>query len=403
MKERQFGDVGVEAKSCGIADEIASPADFWAAECKKSVWPQSASGADELRVVDLFSGCGGLSLGALLAATQLGLRLKVALAADIWRDAFDVYRHNFSRFLETGLTLDLSDFVSDAGSLFLSEMGRDIASSVGRVDVMVAGPPCQGNSNLNNSSRRDDPRNLLYTIPVAFGIYVRAKIIVIENVPSVVHGRDHVVQSAFEVLTSQGYTVTEVLMNAQDIGLPQTRKRHVLVASRVHNSVQLADALDVVARRKFDVPLWPFIDDLEFEADVLDDLMTRRTKVSAENMRRMAYLFDAEAFDLPNGLRPACHRDREHSYISMYGRLRRERPAQTITSGFGSMGQGRFVHPTQRRMITAHEAARIQGFPDYFKFAPVAKLTALREMIGNAVAPPMAGVLLKLLLESAES
>ncbi|MCY1248744.1 putative BsuMI modification methylase subunit YdiO [compost metagenome] len=83
----------------------------------------------------------------------------------------------------------------------------------------------------------------------------------------------------------------------------------------------------------------------------------------------------------------------------MYGRLNPNLPAQTITSGYGSMGQGRFVHPTQRRMITSHEAARIQGFPDYFRFEPVSKLTALREMIGNAVAPPVAATLLVQLLD----
>ena len=72
----------------------------------------------------------------------------------------------------------------------------------------------------------------------------------------------------------------------------------------------------------------------------------------------------------------------------MYGRMYWDRLAQTITSGFGSMGQGRFVHPRRRRTITAHEAARLQGFPDFFDFTSVNKITALREMIGNAV-PPM--------------
>jgi DNA (cytosine-5)-methyltransferase 1 len=68
----------------------------------------------------------------------------------------------------------------------------------------------------------------------------------------------------------------------------------------------------------------------------------------------------------------------------MYGRLKPHEPAQTITSGFGSPGQGRFVHPTQLRTLTPHEAARLQFFPDFFDFSLAKKKTALASMIGNA-------------------
>ena len=71
----------------------------------------------------------------------------------------------------------------------------------------------------------------------------------------------------------------------------------------------------------------------------------------------------------------------------MYGRLRWDQPAQTITTGFGSMGQGRYVHPARRRTITPHEAARLQTFPDTFDFGDVTSRKALAKMIGNAVPP----------------
>jgi DNA (cytosine-5)-methyltransferase 1 len=379
-----------------------SPSAYWAAECRKSTFLDPAIGARELRVVDLFSGCGGLSLGALIASRELGRRLKVALAADVWNAALDVYRANFSNLLETSTSQDLSAFLTDRGDVTLSKVGREVARVVGSVDVVLAGPPCQGNSDLNNSSRRDDPRNLLYAVPVAFGIHVGAKIIIVENVPPVVHSRIGVVATAFEDLVQAGYAVHEFVANALNVGLAQTRKRHVLIASKVHSKEQIARALYPISHRPSDPVLWDFIHDLEFEAAVAGDLLTQRSKLSSENVRRIDYLFDADVFDLPNALRPACHRDREHSYVSMYGRLRRDLPAQTITGGFGSMGQGRFVHPTQRRMLTCHEAARVQGFPDYFKFCDVTKVTALREMIGNAVAPPVAAAIIKLLIESSE-
>ncbi len=89
---------------------------------------------------------------------------------------------------------------------------------------------------------------------------------------------------------------------------------------------------------------------------------------SAENAKRIHFLFENGLYDLPNARRPACHKDGNHSYVSMYGRLRWTLPAQTITTGFGSMGQGRFVHPGRRRTLTPHEAARLQTFPDWFQF-----------------------------------
>lgn len=382
-------------------ERTSDAADYWIAECKKRRPPIGDSALPSLRIADLFSGCGGLTLGAAIACQQLGHRLEIAVAADCWRDAIEVYESNFSAALArhaTALVEDLSTFVPEPGAIELSERGTEIADAAGVVDVVLAGPPCQGHSDLNNSSRRDDPRNSLYTIPVAFGLHTKAKLILIENVPTVVHSTDGVVDSALDVLGKEGYAVAEYVADAQDFGLPQTRKRHLLIASKLHSKEALSALLQRIPPRKKDVALWSFIEDLENEPESPDNLLTKRSKISPDNVSRIDYLFNSNVFDLPNALRPSCHRDKTHSYVSMYGRLRPNLPAPTITSGFGSMGQGRFVHPTQRRMITPHEAARIQGFPDYFKFSAAKKLTAVREMIGNAVAPPVAAVLLNLLL-----
>jgi DNA (cytosine-5)-methyltransferase 1 len=102
---------------------------------------------------------------------------------------------------------------------------------------------------------------------------------------------------------------------------------------------------------------------------------------------------------VPNSRRTKCYHD-EHSYKSMYGRLRWNEPAQTITSGSSSIGQGRYMHPDQSRALTAHEAARIQGFPDYFSFLGVSHRTALATIIGNAVPPHMIREILGILLRS---
>jgi DNA mismatch endonuclease Vsr len=115
---------------------------------------------------------------------------------------------------------------------------------------------------------------------------------------------------------------------------------------------------------------------------------------NADNVSRIKWLFEHRKHDLPNALRPDCHHS-EHSYVSMYGRLDWDEPAQTVTTGFGSMGQGRYVHPARRRTLTPHEAARLQMIPDFWNFGAVRKRGSLATLIGNAVPPILATALLE--------
>ncbi|HXF51322.1 MAG TPA: DNA cytosine methyltransferase [Dehalococcoidia bacterium] len=121
--------------------------------------------------------------------------------------------------------------------------------------------------------------------------------------------------------------------------------------------------------------------------------MDTPSRLSEENRARIAYLFDNGAFDLPNEVRPACHRN-GHTYPSVYGRLRWNEPAGTITTGFVSPGRGRFIHPSEPRTLTPHEAARLQTFPDFFRFVlsdnnPPTR-AQVTKWIGGAV-PPLLG------------
>jgi site-specific DNA-cytosine methylase len=120
---------------------------------------------------------------------------------------------------------------------------------------------------------------------------------------------------------------------------------------------------------------------LDVESDSTFDTGSER---SEENRRRMAYLFVHGVYNLPNKNRPVCHKNGGHSYLSVYGRLRWNQLAQTITTGFGSMGQGRYVHPQRRRTITPHEAARLQTFPDWFDFGDRTKAANSRALMAGA-------------------
>ena len=118
-----------------------------------------------------------------------------------------------------------------------------------------------------------------------------------------------------------------------------------------------------------------------------------KANISAVNEERIRYLFDNDEYDLPNNLRPVCHQDGNHSYNAIYGRLRYDQPAQTITTGFPSPGQGRYIHPSRQRTLTPHEAARLQFFPDFFDFTAAPSRTALKVMIGNAVSVKLSYIL----------
>ena len=113
--------------------------------------------------------------------------------------------------------------------------------------------------------------------------------------------------------------------------------------------------------------------------------------LSDDNRRRVEYLFDNDLHELPNDQRPECHQNGT-SYRSVYGRMRADKPAPTITGGFLSPGRGRFTHPTEPRALTPREAARIQGFPDTYSFSlPQGEpgRTHLARWIGNAVPMPL--------------
>lgn len=375
-----------------------APLANWAKIVKQKKQPDFASGKD-IKVVDLFAGCGGLSLGTALAARHLNRKPRFMLAADSWDAALDIYRRNMSSLAEEVKSVDISDFVTHPGSISLSATGKSFADKTGELDLLVAGPPCQGHSDLNNSSRRNDPRNLLYTIPVAFGIETRSKVIIIENVPTVIHSTEGIVDASLNALKTRGYAVSEILADAQSVGLAQKRRRHLLIASRIHKEAELENILSRFTSPAADTSILSFIGDLEDEPEDRQRITTKRTKISPDNKRRLDYLFDNALYDLPNELRPPCHRDKNHSYVSMYGRMNMNAPAQTITSGFGSMGQGRYIHPTRRRLITAHEAARIQGFPDFFSFESENSISAVRKFIANAVPPPLAAELIAALFK----
>lgn len=347
-------------------------------------WPRS-KGPSVLRVVDAFSGCGGMSLGAWEGARRVNSKVEIALAIDSNKAALGVLSNNFSAASAAAICGDIREFIPGCPGDPVPSSLRALVNRVGEVDLFLAGPPCQGHSDLNNRSRRVDPRNELYISAIRSVSVFKPKVAIIENVPAVIHDRARHVHNAAKILGNLGYEVFQTVVTMTDFGVPQSRKRHVTIASRIHSRQSLI--MSVAPLSSPAIAISEYLNDIVDEENLGRGIFFSVARTSEQNRKRMTWLFENDEYDLPDRLRPPCHRDRAHTYRSMYGRLNWNRPAQTITSGFGSMGQGRFVHPLRPRTLTCHEAARIQGFPDFFSFESVKSLTALRDMIGNAVPP----------------
>lgn len=360
---------------------------------RKEPAPGSFSAA--LRVVDLFCGCGGMSLGLKEAARRAKLDLEVRLAVDTERHALDVYETNFERAPTRG---------DDIATLFPGMVGdpittpeKKLGSETGAVHVLVGGPPCQGHSDLNNHTRRRDPKNALYLRMARATEVLLPSVVVIENVPPVQWDSENVVEATVNALEKLEYSVDTRVLHLMKLGVPQTRRRFILLAAK-DGLFDPAEVLDTVEEVEFELRdvRWA-IDDLRKVERILE--IDKVSRMSADNKRRVRHLFKKGRYDLPNEERPPCHRDKDHTYNAVYGRLRWNRPAPTITTGFTSMGQGRYVHPSQMRTLTPHEAARLQTFPDWFDWGE-ARRTDLSTMIGNAVPPLMMVRLGELLLPS---
>jgi DNA (cytosine-5)-methyltransferase 1 len=341
-------------------------------------WPNLAEGAAAVRAADLFSGCGLMTLGAWEACRAIGKQLKPLVALDYDESAAAVYGQNFPRSLL--ITEKIEKILNGAIAERPTPAERNFIKRVEQIELLLAGPPCQGHSNLNNHTRGDDPKNRLYDRVARFSELFSPTHVVVENVPAVLNDRGRVVDKTVAAFMRLGYSVDHAVVDLATLGVPQRRRRHVLLAS-----LKRTPDINVTMsryRRPVRTVRWAISD---IESVTSQSVLDEPAKATAVNQKRIDYLFRHNRYDLPDHMRPDCHRLRQHKYKSVYGRLAWDSPAQTITSGFTCMGQGRYVHPRQKRTLTPHEAARLQFIPDFFAFPGDLTRTALAGMIGNAV------------------
>ena len=168
----------------------------------------------------------------------------------------------------------------DAAFVYQPEiLDPHLAEAVHGIDLVMAGPPCQGHSNLNNRTRRVDRRNTLYLTVPAFAVACGARMAIIENVPEVELDDYRVVETALQLFESAGYAVSCGTLRADAMGWPQTRRRSFLTARRDTAPIPLADIADVLQDHEPRTLEWVIGDLVDLHSD---EIMDRTSEMSAE-------------------------------------------------------------------------------------------------------------------------
>jgi DNA (cytosine-5)-methyltransferase 1 len=322
-------------------------------------------------LIDLFSGCGALSLGFVRSSSISNVRYVPRLAIDLSEPAIGSYKRNFPTATVIAGSVDAFPWAQ-----FESE----------NPCVIVGGPPCQGFSQHTKRSGYEDPRNSLVGAFAAAVLEVRPMAFILENVPGVQDPEYGVWEAAVQLLKQDGYRVSAMTLNASAYGVPQSRVRTFMCGvqrpalpvapPRPTHGVGLLP-LKTVRHAILDLP------PLESGQASIDPLHASPSydRISIERFYHIPPDGGSRT-DLPEHLRLECHKA-DVGYKDVYGRMHWDRPAPTITRGCLRPSKGRFTHPEQHRGITLREAARLQDFPDDFAFSGTNQDIA--SQIGNAV------------------
>jgi len=366
-------------------------------QVKSSAGSQRArSKSGPFRLIDLFSGAGGLTLGF---SKQFGHNFESVWANDFDEDAVRSYNENFGEHCVHG---DIVDLLS----------GPDV--EIPEADVVIGGPPCQGFS-LLNKNRDEDPRKHLWK--PYFEVVERsgAEIFVMENVPQILGSEEFL--AIRETAESMGFKIAADKLVAANYGVPQIRSRAFIIGCkfadpgavfpppRTHYNprngyypgligyIERAEEWETVRMAIGKLPP-PEGTEIRKEAKPPLNLHFGRTPTPKSIKRYKAIPKEGmNRFDLQRRapeLTPGCWIRKKSGGTDLFGRLWWDRPAFTIRTEFFKPEKGRYLHPEQHRPITHREAARFQTFPDNFIFHG-SKIEVAKQ-IGNAVPPKLASV-----------
>lgn len=357
-----------------------------------------------LNVIDLFSGCGGLSLGFI----KDGYTVKKAVE-------FDASIANTYKINHPEVDMIVDDICNiDHSGIFKK----------GDVDVIIGGPPCQGFSMAGARIRTgfiDDPRNYLFKHYFNVVKTVRPAVFIMENVKGIMTMQNgkifEEILSIFSnpaMLGGEPYKLHYKIMRAVDFGVPQKRERIIIIGTKKDNfdfdkvwdqtkkdlikeyphyfdMVTVKDAIGNLGSTTLDGIIENPKPDTEYQKflatdkkEITNHIRTNHSQIAIERMRKIS-----------NGENYTSLNETIHSVHSgSYGRLCWNDQSPTITTRFDTPAGGRFIHPVENRTLTPREAARIQSFPDDFVF--YGNKTSICKQIGNAVPPKISYFLARL-------
>jgi DNA (cytosine-5)-methyltransferase 1 len=333
-------------------------------------WLESPLTTDRPTVLELFAGCGGMGLGFKQAGYECVLAVE-------WDEAA-------SRTLSANITERVAQCAVEEVTTFP------------KADVVIGGPPCQGFSNLGERVPYD-PRRQLWRQYLRAIEQAEPRAFVMENVPPLLSSQEFVeIKKSAEKL---GFNVVSGVLNAADYGVPQARKRAIVIGLKGYTPSlpERTHAKPDPSKSVFS-PLKPWltvrdaIGDLPLEPSGKDWHIGRNP--TTLSLQRYACIPEGgNRWDLPVHLTPECWKRKKSGGTDLFGRLFWDRPSVTIRTEFYKPEKGRYLHPVANRPITHREAARLQGFPDDFVFCG-SKIEVGRQ-IGNAVPPPLAFIIAK--------
>ena len=334
-------------------------------------------------VIDLFCGIGGLSYGLKCQ----GMKILAGFDLD--------YTCQYAYETNTGGKFYYRDVKTISGD----EINKLYSQKKNVIKVLAGCAPCQPFSSyaFKNKNKDKDKYNLLYE----FGRLVKEvhpDIVTMENVPAIASFKLKSVLADFvEVLQNEGYNVKYKVVYCPDYGIPQTRKRLVLLASRLGN----IDLISPTHKKENYVTVKDAIGHLpplEAGQGCPTDALHRCRALSPLNLQRLKSTpYGGSWKDWPADLMLECHKKESgKSFGSVYGRMVWEEPSPTMTTLCTGIGNGRFGHPVQDRAISAREAALFQTFPITYRFFPneeEVSLTKASRYIGNAVPPRLGEII----------
>ena len=341
------------------------------------------------RVLDLFSGAGGLSAGL-----DMNPAIKTVVATDFMKEALDTFAYNFK---------DADVIYGDICDQSIKQQIIDTAKKR-QVNMIVGGPPCQGFSNKGKKLGLGDPRNFLFRQYLDIVEKLKPDVFVIENVKAMSTSTNGwFLNEILTAIHALGYTVNWGILTASDFGVPQQRQRTIIIASKI-GPIQLPTPLVKDGEK---ITVREAISDLAYldsgEGSDLQPYTTKPESAYQRTLRQGSHaLYNHKAtnhaqvaLDKLKLIPPEAGKESlpaeltgNQKFKTTWGRLKWNSQSPTIDTRFDTPSNGTNSHPVLHRAITPREAARLQSFPDTFRF--LGSKTSICKQIGNAV-PPLLG------------